>query len=161
MSLFRGPVGAYDFWVCPFTEKWLHCLDLGVYFLYLLQNKILKKMFLVTLVNIFFNMGLGVFALLMFLSLCMHFWCIFMIILLEVFNCIEPQLYAYLISWQFLFIYLSGILNFQSIIRSNLQYAALSALRRLPLDPGNPAFLHRAVQGWFSVCSSLGFCWIL
>ncbi|KAJ4830799.1 hypothetical protein Tsubulata_016935 [Turnera subulata] len=35
----------------------------------------------------------------------------------------------------------------QSIIRSNLQYAALSALRRLPLDPGNPAFLHRAVQG--------------
>lgn len=35
----------------------------------------------------------------------------------------------------------------ESIIRSNLQYAALSALRRLPLDPGNPAFLHRAVQG--------------
>lgn len=35
----------------------------------------------------------------------------------------------------------------QSIIRSNLQYAALSALRRLPLDPGNPVFLHRAVQG--------------
>ncbi|KOM29826.1 hypothetical protein LR48_Vigan818s002400 [Vigna angularis] len=34
-----------------------------------------------------------------------------------------------------------------SIIRSNLQYAALSALRRLPLDPGNPAFLHYAVQG--------------
>ncbi|KAI3849319.1 hypothetical protein MKW92_002905 [Papaver armeniacum] len=33
------------------------------------------------------------------------------------------------------------------VIRSNLQYAALSALRRLPLDPGNPAFLHRAVQG--------------
>lgn len=33
------------------------------------------------------------------------------------------------------------------IIRSNLQYAAMSALRRLPLDPGNPAFLHRAVQG--------------
>ncbi|XP_024020581.1 uncharacterized protein LOC112091371 [Morus notabilis] len=33
------------------------------------------------------------------------------------------------------------------IIRSNLQYAALSALRRLPLDPGNPAFLHRAAQG--------------
>ncbi|KAK3013948.1 hypothetical protein RJ639_009531, partial [Escallonia herrerae] len=33
------------------------------------------------------------------------------------------------------------------IIRSNLQYAALSALRRLPLDPGNPALLHRAVQG--------------
>ncbi|KAG5014599.1 hypothetical protein JHK85_020735 [Glycine max] len=29
----------------------------------------------------------------------------------------------------------------------NLQYAALSALRRLPLDPGNPAFLHYAVQG--------------
>lgn len=36
---------------------------------------------------------------------------------------------------------------YQSIIRSNLQYAALSALRRLPLDPGNPVFLHRAVQG--------------
>ncbi|KAI5557818.1 hypothetical protein BDE02_18G129100 [Populus trichocarpa] len=35
----------------------------------------------------------------------------------------------------------------ESIVRSNLQYAALSALRRLPLDPGNPAFLHRAVQG--------------
>ncbi|KAI9124590.1 hypothetical protein K1719_004512 [Acacia pycnantha] len=35
----------------------------------------------------------------------------------------------------------------ESIIRSNLQYSALSALRRLPLDPGNPAFLHRAVQG--------------
>lgn len=35
----------------------------------------------------------------------------------------------------------------ESIIRSNLQYAALSALRRLPLDPGNPAFLHRALQG--------------
>lgn len=35
----------------------------------------------------------------------------------------------------------------ESIIRSNLQYAALSALRRLPLDPGNPVFLHRAVQG--------------
>ncbi|KAJ4958221.1 hypothetical protein NE237_025332 [Protea cynaroides] len=35
----------------------------------------------------------------------------------------------------------------ESIIRSNLQYAAMSALRRLPLDPGNPAFLHRAVQG--------------
>ncbi|XP_074285302.1 uncharacterized protein LOC141610898 [Silene latifolia] len=33
------------------------------------------------------------------------------------------------------------------IIRSNLQYAALSALRRLPLDPGNPSFLHRAAQG--------------
>ncbi|GAB2276206.1 hypothetical protein Dimus_010941 [Dionaea muscipula] len=33
------------------------------------------------------------------------------------------------------------------IIQSNLQYAALSALRRLPLDPGNPAFLNRAVQG--------------
>ncbi|KAL5540138.1 hypothetical protein UlMin_042362 [Ulmus minor] len=33
------------------------------------------------------------------------------------------------------------------IIRSNLQYAALSALRRLPLDPGNPLFLHRAAQG--------------
>ncbi|KAL3622785.1 hypothetical protein CASFOL_033393 [Castilleja foliolosa] len=37
--------------------------------------------------------------------------------------------------------------RFSSIIRSNLQYAAISALRRLPLDPGNPAFLHRAVQG--------------
>ncbi|KAH7351861.1 hypothetical protein KP509_19G017700 [Ceratopteris richardii] len=35
----------------------------------------------------------------------------------------------------------------QSAVRSNLQYAALSTLRRLPLDPGNPAFLHRAVQG--------------
>ncbi|KAF9663029.1 hypothetical protein SADUNF_Sadunf18G0115700 [Salix dunnii] len=35
----------------------------------------------------------------------------------------------------------------ESTIQSNLQYAALSALRRLPLDPGNPAFLHRAVQG--------------
>ncbi|KAF9624053.1 hypothetical protein IFM89_007751 [Coptis chinensis] len=35
----------------------------------------------------------------------------------------------------------------ESIMRSNLQYAALSALRRLPLDPGNPAFLHRSVQG--------------
>uniref|UniRef100_M8C165 Uncharacterized protein n=1 Tax=Aegilops tauschii TaxID=37682 RepID=M8C165_AEGTA len=35
----------------------------------------------------------------------------------------------------------------ESILRSNLQYASLSALRRLPLDPGNPAFLHRAVQG--------------
>ncbi|KAK7318053.1 hypothetical protein RJT34_02750 [Clitoria ternatea] len=35
----------------------------------------------------------------------------------------------------------------ESIIRGNLQYAALSALRRLPLDPGNPAFLHYAVQG--------------
>ncbi|KAL5991580.1 hypothetical protein ACLOJK_012489 [Asimina triloba] len=34
-----------------------------------------------------------------------------------------------------------------SIIRSNLQYASLSSLRRLPLDPGNPAFLHRAIQG--------------
>ncbi|KMS98401.1 hypothetical protein BVRB_4g092800 [Beta vulgaris subsp. vulgaris] len=33
------------------------------------------------------------------------------------------------------------------VIRSNLQYAALSALRRLPLDPGNPVFLHRAAQG--------------
>lgn len=33
------------------------------------------------------------------------------------------------------------------VIRSNLQYAALSALRRLPLDPGNPTFLHRTVQG--------------
>ncbi|XP_057540987.1 uncharacterized protein LOC130818794 isoform X2 [Amaranthus tricolor] len=33
------------------------------------------------------------------------------------------------------------------IIRSNLQYGALSALRRLPLDPGNPVFLHRAAQG--------------
>jgi hypothetical protein len=36
----------------------------------------------------------------------------------------------------------------QSIIRGNLQYASMSALRRLPLDPGNPAFLHRVVQGW-------------
>ncbi|XP_011625800.1 uncharacterized protein LOC18440835 isoform X2 [Amborella trichopoda] len=35
----------------------------------------------------------------------------------------------------------------ESIIRNNLQYAALSALKRLPLDPGNPAFLHRAIQG--------------
>ncbi|KAM0953447.1 putative SH3 domain-containing protein [Dioscorea sansibarensis] len=35
----------------------------------------------------------------------------------------------------------------ESIVRSNLQYAAISALRRLPLDPGNPAFLHRAIQG--------------
>ncbi|XP_058732164.1 uncharacterized protein LOC131603757 isoform X1 [Vicia villosa] len=35
----------------------------------------------------------------------------------------------------------------ESIIRGNLQYAALSALRRLPLDPGNPAFLHYAVLG--------------
>lgn len=35
----------------------------------------------------------------------------------------------------------------ESIIRSNLQYATLSALRRLPLDPGNPAFLHYAVLG--------------
>eukprot|EP00268_Persea_americana_P024881 TRINITY_DN24260_c1_g1_i9.p1 TRINITY_DN24260_c1_g1~~TRINITY_DN24260_c1_g1_i9.p1 ORF type:complete len:373 (+),score=78.85 TRINITY_DN24260_c1_g1_i9:300-1418(+) len=35
----------------------------------------------------------------------------------------------------------------ESVIRSNLQYAALSALRRLPPDSGNPAFLHRAVQG--------------
>ncbi|KAK7251462.1 hypothetical protein RIF29_34686 [Crotalaria pallida] len=34
-----------------------------------------------------------------------------------------------------------------SVIRSNLQYGALSALRRLPLDPGNPAFLHYAVNG--------------
>ncbi|PQM40645.1 uncharacterized protein Pyn_20243 [Prunus yedoensis var. nudiflora] len=33
------------------------------------------------------------------------------------------------------------------ILRTNLQYAGLSALRRLPLDPGNPAFLYRAVQG--------------
>ncbi|XP_022926171.1 uncharacterized protein LOC111433357 isoform X1 [Cucurbita moschata] len=33
------------------------------------------------------------------------------------------------------------------VMRSNLQQAALSALRRLPLDPGNPVFLHRAVQG--------------
>lgn len=37
--------------------------------------------------------------------------------------------------------------DIESIMRSNLQYAALSALRRLPLDPGNPAFLQRAVQG--------------
>ncbi|CAN7139556.1 unnamed protein product [Brassica rapa subsp. narinosa] len=35
----------------------------------------------------------------------------------------------------------------ESIIRSNLQYAAMSALRSLPLDPGNPLFLHRAAQG--------------
>ncbi|KAI3782318.1 hypothetical protein L2E82_12360 [Cichorium intybus] len=35
----------------------------------------------------------------------------------------------------------------ESIIGSNLQYAALSALRRLPLDPENPLFLHRVVQG--------------
>ncbi|XP_072974813.1 uncharacterized protein [Typha angustifolia] len=35
----------------------------------------------------------------------------------------------------------------ESTIQNNLQYAAMSALRRLPLDPGNPAFLHRAVQG--------------
>ncbi|XP_062216117.1 uncharacterized protein LOC133916456 [Phragmites australis] len=35
----------------------------------------------------------------------------------------------------------------ESIICGNLQYASLSALRRLPLDPGNPAFLHRAIQG--------------
>ncbi|XP_042038202.1 uncharacterized protein LOC121784088 [Salvia splendens] len=35
----------------------------------------------------------------------------------------------------------------QSVIPSNLQYAAIIALRRLPLDPGNPAFLHRAAQG--------------
>lgn len=33
------------------------------------------------------------------------------------------------------------------IIRTNLQYAAISALRRLPLDPGNPVFLQRAAQG--------------
>ncbi|ONK62002.1 uncharacterized protein A4U43_C08F35790 [Asparagus officinalis] len=35
----------------------------------------------------------------------------------------------------------------EAVIRNNLQYAALSALRRLPIDPGNPAFLHRAIQG--------------
>ncbi|KAJ0917986.1 putative SH3 domain-containing protein [Helianthus annuus] len=35
----------------------------------------------------------------------------------------------------------------ESIIGSNLQYAALSALRRLPLDPHNPLHLYRAVQG--------------
>ncbi|KAG6386921.1 hypothetical protein SASPL_152101 [Salvia splendens] len=35
----------------------------------------------------------------------------------------------------------------ESVIPSNLQYAAIIALRRLPLDPGNPAFLHRAAQG--------------
>ncbi|KAL8191562.1 hypothetical protein R6Q57_028293 [Mikania cordata] len=35
----------------------------------------------------------------------------------------------------------------QSIIGSNLQYAALSALRRLPLDLGNPLLLHQVVQG--------------
>ncbi|XP_010488814.1 PREDICTED: uncharacterized protein LOC104766603 [Camelina sativa] len=34
-----------------------------------------------------------------------------------------------------------------SVMRSNLQYAAMSALRRLPIDPGNPLFLHRAAQG--------------
>eukprot|EP00252_Welwitschia_mirabilis_P024672 TRINITY_DN7388_c0_g1_i1.p1 TRINITY_DN7388_c0_g1~~TRINITY_DN7388_c0_g1_i1.p1 ORF type:complete len:782 (+),score=190.52 TRINITY_DN7388_c0_g1_i1:145-2490(+) len=38
-------------------------------------------------------------------------------------------------------------LDKESAMQSNLQYAALSSLRRLPLDPGNPAFLHRAVQG--------------
>ncbi|XP_074591395.1 uncharacterized protein LOC141847287 isoform X1 [Curcuma longa] len=32
-------------------------------------------------------------------------------------------------------------------IHDNLQYAALGALRRLPLDPGNPLFLHRAIHG--------------
>lgn len=36
----------------------------------------------------------------------------------------------------------------QSATRSNLQYGALSTLRRLPLDPDNPAYLHRAVQGY-------------
>ncbi|KAL5648212.1 hypothetical protein ACJX0J_042567, partial [Zea mays] len=35
----------------------------------------------------------------------------------------------------------------KSIIRGNLQYASLSALRRLSLDPGNQTFLHRDVQG--------------
>lgn len=35
----------------------------------------------------------------------------------------------------------------ESNIQNNLQYAAISALRRLPLDPGNPLFLHRAIQG--------------
>ncbi|XP_020250427.1 uncharacterized protein LOC109827820 [Asparagus officinalis] len=35
----------------------------------------------------------------------------------------------------------------KSVIRNNLQYATISALRRLPIDHGNPAFLHRAVQG--------------
>ncbi|OEL16381.1 hypothetical protein BAE44_0022600 [Dichanthelium oligosanthes] len=37
----------------------------------------------------------------------------------------------------------------ESVIRGNLQYASLSALRRLPLDLGGDyqAFLHRAVQG--------------
>ncbi|KAL5664922.1 hypothetical protein ACJX0J_025030, partial [Zea mays] len=35
----------------------------------------------------------------------------------------------------------------KSIIRGNLQYASLSALRRHPLDLGNQAFLHRAVEG--------------
>ncbi|AQK51908.1 Putative acyl-CoA oxidase family protein [Zea mays] len=34
-----------------------------------------------------------------------------------------------------------------SIIRGNLQYAYLSALRRLSLDPGNQTFLQRDVQG--------------
>ena len=40
------------------------------------------------------------------------------------------------------------ILFSQSIIRGNLQYASLSALRRLSLDPGNQTFLQRDVQGW-------------
>ncbi|CAL2271918.1 unnamed protein product [Prunus armeniaca] len=35
----------------------------------------------------------------------------------------------------------------EQLAKTNLQYAALRALRRLPLDPGNPAFLYRAVQG--------------
>jgi hypothetical protein len=30
---------------------------------------------------------------------------------------------------------------------SCLQYAALSVLRRLPLDPRNPTFLHRDILG--------------
>ncbi|XP_024525120.1 uncharacterized protein LOC9633241 [Selaginella moellendorffii] len=38
-------------------------------------------------------------------------------------------------------------LDRESALRSNLQYAALSALQKLPIDQGNPAFLHRAVQG--------------
>ncbi|XP_011629154.1 protein FAR1-RELATED SEQUENCE 2-like [Amborella trichopoda] len=43
-----------------------------------------------------------------------------------------------------------------SIIHNNLQYAALSALRRLPLDPGNPTFLHRAIQGLTFLASGSG-----
>ena len=61
----------------------------------------------------------------------------------------------FILSWKLQFCMLlwtqpcdAFLLILQSIIRGNLQYASLSALRRLPLDPGNPAFLHRAVQGW-------------